>query len=379
MKNTRHFLYNRPLSVGRKDCENILIKGDNRLVLPVLKEEYAGRIKCIYIDPPYNNGDAYHYYNDKADSGSWLAGIRSVIENLRDFLSEDGSLWISIDDAEMAYLKVEADKVFGRTNFAGTMVWRHRKTRENRALFSHNHEYVLVYAKDIAKFKKVRKLLPVDDAFVNEKYKNPDGDKRGAWQSISASVQAGHAVPSQFYTVVSPAGIKFDPPKGRCWIYNEKRMRKEIEENNVWFGKDGRNAPRIKKFLKDAKLGLTPETLWLDDDCGTTDGAKKHLLSLFPTVKHVFETPKPEELIRRIIEVATDKGDYVLDCFVGSGSTLSAAHKLCRHYIGIEVGDQMGDLVARRIAAVINGEQGGISESVGWAKGGNFAFYNFRK
>lgn len=378
MKRQHQFIYNRALSVGRKNCENVLIKGDNNLVLPLLRDEYAGRIKCIYIDPPYNNGDAYHYYNDKQDSNSWLSRIAAVLKHLRDLLSADGSLWISIDDAEMAYLRVTADKIFGKGNFAGTIVWRHRKTRENRALFSHNHEYILVYAKDIVRFKKVRKLLPVDESFVKDKYKNPDNDPRGPWQSVSASVQAGHGVPSQFYTVVSPAGNRFNPPTGRCWIYNEVRMKKEIAENNVWFGKDGCNAPRIKKFLKDAKLGLTPETLWADDACGTTDGAKKHLLSLFPSVKHVFETPKPEELIKRIAEIATDEGDYMFDCYVGSGSTLSVAHKLHRKYIGIEVGEQMGDLVARRIAAVINGEQGGISRAVGWNGGGNFAFYNYR-
>ena len=377
MRSQKKFCYYRDLSIGRRDCENVLIKGDNKFVLPLLKDEYAGRIKCVYIDPPYNNGDAYHYYNDRQDSNSWHSMMETTLEHLRDFLTEDGSLWISIDDTEMAYLKIIADRIFGRINFAGTMVWRHRKTRENRALFSHNHEYILVYAKDILQFKKVRKLLPVDEAFVNDKYKNPDNDPRGAWQSVSASVQAGHGVPSQFYTVVSPIGKRFDPPKGRCWVYNEVRMKKEIAENNIWFGKDGCNAPRIKKFLKDAKLGLTPETLWADDGCGTTDGAKKHLLSLFPTIKHVFETPKPEELIARIIEIASDEGDYVLDCFVGSGSTLSAAHKLHRHYIGIEVGNQMGDLVAHRIAAVINGEQGGISPNIGWTGGGNFAFYNY--
>jgi len=378
MKCLRKFLYNRILSVGRKDCENVLIKGDNKLVLPLLKEEYLGRIKCVYIDPPYNNGDAYHYYSDKESSDKWLAELEGVLVNLRDLLSDDGSLWVSIDDGEMAYLKVMADKIFGRSNFAGTMIWRHRKTRENRALFSHNHEYVLVYAKNVARFKKVRNLLPVTGAFVREKYKNPDCDVRGAWQSVSASVQAGHGVPSQFYTVTSPAGEKFDPPKGRCWIYNEERMKREIALNNIWFGKDGHNAPRVKKFLKDATLGLTPETLWADDECGTTDSAKKHLLALFPNVKHVFETPKPEELIQRIIEIATDKGDYVLDCYVGSGSTLSAAHKLCRHYIGVELGDQMGDLVAHRIASVIDGEQGGISSAVGWKGGGSFAFYCYR-
>lgn len=378
MKLHGKFVYNRALSIGRKDCENVLIKGDNKLVLPFFKETYAGRIKCIYIDPPYNNGDDYHYYTDKAASESWLSELETVLRHLRDLLCDQGSLWISIDDAEMAYLKVAADKIFGRRNFAGTIIWRHRKTRENRALFSHNHEYILVYAKDIVKFKEIRKKLPVDDAFVAAKYKNPDNDLRGPWQSVSASVQAGHGVPSQFYTIISPAGKRFDPPKGRCWIYNEARMKREIAGNNVWFGKKGCNAPRIKKFLKDARLGLTPETLWADDECGTTDGAKKHLLALFPAVKHVFETPKPEELVKRIVEISTDEGDYVLDCFVGSGSTLSAAHKLHRRYIGIEIGDQMGNLVAHRMAAVINGEQGGISSKIGWHGGGNFSFYDFK-
>lgn len=373
------FTYVPNLSMGREDCKNLLIKGDNKDVLPELVAKYGKQIRCIYIDPPYNNGDNYHYYNDNTSQSSWLKDMRNVLRLLKPLLSKDGSIWISIDDKEMAYLKVEADKVFGRENFAATIIWQQRKTRENRAVFSCNHEYILVYAKDINAFKKSRNLLPVDENFIKAKYKNPDNDPRGPWQSITANVQAGHAVPSQFYTIVAPNGTRHDPPKGRCWVYNEERMKREIAENNIWFGLDGNNTPRIKKFLSSAKVGLTPETLWTGDEIGTTDSAKKHLLSLFPDGDKVFDTPKPEELIKQILEIATNEGDYVLDCYLGSGTTVAAAHKLNRNYIGIEIGEQMTDLVVSRLNQVINGEEGGISKAINWQGGGDFAFYTFNK
>lgn len=371
------FQYEGQSSTGSADCPNILIQGDNKDVLPELTPAYGGKIKCVYIDPPYNNGDTYHYYSDNTTTSSWLKDMRFVLMWLRQLLTKDGSVWISIDDKEMAYLKVEADKIFGRENFASTIVWQQRKTRENRAVFSCNHEYVLVYAKDLKAFKKSRNLLPVGDDFVNSKYKNPDNDARGPWQSVSASVQAGHAVASQFYTIVSPSGVAFNPPKGRCWVYNQERMLREIAENNVWFGLDGTNTPRIKKFLANAKIGLTPETLWTGDSYGTTDSAKKHLLALFPDNSQVFDTPKPEELVKQIFHIASNEGDYVLDCYLGSGTTVAVAHKMHRKYIGIERGIQMTDLVLERLGKVITGEQGGISKSVGWQGGGEFAFYHF--
>ena len=210
-------------------------------------------------------------------------------------------------------------------------------------------------------------------------YKNPDNDPRGPWQSVTANVQAGHAVPSQFYTVVSPTGVHHDPPKGRCWIYNEERMKREIAQGNIWFGRDGSNTPRVKKFLRDAKIGLTPETIWLADEVGTSDSAKKQLMTLSPDKENIFETPKPEELLKRIIEIASDEGDYVLDCYIGSGTTIATSHKLNRHYIGIEIGNQMSELVVKRMNMVVDGEKTGISESIGWIGGGNFVFYNFDK
>ena len=274
---------------------------------------------------------------------------------------------------------VEADKIFGRDNFAGTIIWQQRKSRENRAVFSCNHEYILVYAKNIKEFKKKRNLLPVGEDFINSKYKNPDNDPRGPWQSVTANVQDGHAVESQFYTIISPTGVKHNPPKGRCWIYNEERMKREIAKGNIWFGKDGSNTPRVKKFLCDAKLGLTPETIWLADEVGTSDSAKKQLMALFPDKENIFETPKPEELLKRIIEIASNEGDFILDCFLGSGTSMAVAHKLNRHYIGIELGNQMSELVVRRMNKVIEGESSGISKVVGWQGGGDFAFFNFDK
>lgn len=377
LKDNIKFEYNQQLSVGDIECKNILIQGDNKVVLPELVSSFAGKIKCIYIDPPYNNGDNYHYYSDNTSTSLWLRELKNVLRWLRMLLKKDGSIWISIDDKEMAYLKVEADKIFGRENFANTIVWQQRKTRENRAVFSCNHEYILVYAKDIKSFKKSRNLLPVGKGFIDSKYKNPDHDPRGPWQSVSASVQAGHAVASQFYTIQSPSGKEFDPPKGRCWAYNKERMLNEISLGNIWFGQDGGNTPRIKKFLANAKIGLTPETLWPGDIFGTNDSAKKHLLVLFPKMEKVFDTPKPEELIKQIIEIASNEGDYVLDCYAGSGTTLSTAHKLNRSYIGIEIGSQMTELVTRRIKKVIEGESGGISNTIGWKGGGEFSFYNF--
>ena len=373
------FTFNTTYSTGNEECHNILIHGDNKDVLAELWPEYANRIRCIYIDPPYNNGETYHYYDDNNTQWDWLKVMRRVLNLLKPLLSKDGSIWISIDDSEMAYLRVEADKIFGRENFAGTIIWQQRKSRENRAVFSCNHEYILVYAKDLKTFKKKRNLLPVNEDFIKSKYKNPDNDPRGPWQSVTANVQSGHAVPSQFYTVVSPTGVRHDPPKGRCWIYNEERMKREIAEGNIWFGKDGSNTPRVKKFLRDAKIGLTPETIWLADEVGTSDSAKKQLMTLFPDKENIFETPKPEELLKRIIEIASDEDDYVLDCFIGSGTTIATAHKLNRHYIGIEIGNQMSELVVKRMNKVIEGETSGISKLVGWHGGGDFILYNFDK
>lgn len=357
------------------DFGNMIIKGDNCAVCDYIMNEFADKVKCIYIDPPYNNGEEYAHYSDVFSHKQWLDNMRSIINRLFRLLTKDGSLWISIDDNEVHYLKVLCDEIMGRSNFVTTIIWQQRTTRENRRAFSNNHEYILVYAKDPATFKKKRNLLCADNS-VLARYKNPDNDPRGPWQSVSLNVQAGHAVSSQFYSITAPGGKVFNPPNGRCWIYNETRMKKEIADNNIWFGLDKNSTPRKKKFLCDAKLGLTPETLWLASDVGTTNDAKKQLLALFPTTT-VFDTPKPESLIRRILEIASNEGDLILDAFLGSGTTAAVAHKMKRAYIGIDISSESIDYSLSRLKRVIAGEKSGISKDLGWEGGGSFSYYEY--
>lgn len=354
--------------------DNLIIHGDNKIVLNSITEFY-GKVKCIYIDPPYNNGENYHHYNDR-DHEDWLNEVTTTLKLLKPYLSIDGSIWISIDDNEMHYLKVAADKVFGRHNFITTIVWQQRTSRENRSVFSNNHEYILVYAINPIEFKQSRNLTPLTKDIL-DRYKNPDNDPRGNWQSVSVNVQDGHAVKSQFYKIIAPNGKEHLPPNGRCWIYNEERMKEEIANNNIWFGIDGNGVPRVKKFLNGHSKGLTPETLWLAEFAGTNKLAKKHLLELFPNDK-IFDTPKPEQLIQQIINIATNEGDIIMDCYLGSGSTISTAHKLNRKYIGIEKGNHIVDLVVERMKLVVKGENGGISKEINWQGGGDFSFYDIK-
>jgi len=361
------------LSFGASDHGNAIIHGDNNETVDLLKTDLSHTIKCIYLDPPYNNKEAYNHYIDKDSHDEWLINTVKHIEKLCDLLEEAGSIWISIDDWQVHYLKVELDKVFGRDNFVSTIVWEHRKTRENRKVFSNNHEYILVYAKNILEFKKNRNLLPYNEEVLS-RYKNPDNDPRGPWQSVSANAQAGHATKDQFYEIVAPNGRRYSPPNGRCWVYTEERIKKEIAKNNVWFGRDGNAVPRLKRFLRDAKGGLTPHTIWTAKEVGTTDHAKKHLLSLFPQ-RPVFDTPKPETLIQRIIEIASDEGDLVFDSYLGSGTTAAVAHKLGRRYIGIEIGDHAVTHCAERLRKLITGgKQFGRNGSDRQGAGG-FDFY----
>ena len=355
-------------SGDEKSTDNLLIHGDNLEALKALMPFYRGRIKCIFIDPPYNTQSAFEHYDDKLEHSQWLSMMLPRLELLRDLLSEDGSIWVTIDDNEAHYLKVLMDEVFGRGNFVATMVWEKRTTRENRRVFSFNHDFVLVYGKSKAAFEATRNPLPLSDEVLS-RYKNPDNDPRGPWQSISANAQAGHATASQFYTLVAPNSKAHEPPRGTCWRYNKEKMQQEIAAGNIWFGKDGNGVPRIKKFLKAGEEGgLTPETIWKADAVGTNDEAKKGIMELLHDVA-VFGTPKPERLIQRILHIATNPGDLVLDSFLGSGTTAAVAHKMGRRWIGIEMGEHALTHCLPRLQKVVAGEQGGISAAVGWGKG----------
>lgn len=348
----------------------VLILGDNQIVLKDLKPIYEHKVGLIYIDPPYNRGDNFKFYKDDKKHDEWIETMKTTINEMKDFLQDDGSIWISIDDSEMAYLKVCCDNIFGRQNFVSTIVWQKRNTRENRKIFSNNHEYILVYAKDINEFKKKRNLLPATKELLS-RYKNPDNDPRGPWQSVTLSVQAGHAVESQFYSIKSPTGKKHNPPKGRCWIYNEERMLQEIANNNIWFGSDGNGVPRLKKLLANSKIGVVPETLWNDNFAGTTKDAKQELLALDIYDEDIFDTPKPEQLLYRIMQIATKENDLILDCFMGSGTTAAVAHKFGRYYIGIDIDERTFKYAHERLKKVCQGETGGISSEIGWIGGDN--------
>lgn len=360
-------------SFGASEIGNSLIHGDNLEVLRLLANTRANTVKCAYLDPPYNNGESYQHYFDSMGHEEWLQAVTVRLEQIKVLLSEDGSAWISIDDSELHYLKVAADSVFGRENFVGTIIWERRTTRENRKVLSRNHEYLLVYSKNIGTWSKVRNSLPITED-VKGRYKNPDFDSRGPWQSVSANVQEGHATPQQYYSLVAPNGRVHNPPKGRCWGYAKPKMLEEIAKNNVWFGKDGNAVPRLKRFLTNRKTGLTPETLWRADDVGTTSEAKKHLLALFKETS-LFDTPKPEQLIHRVLQISTNPGDIVLDPYLGSGTTAAVAHKMNRRYIGIEVGEHIKSHCVHRLQQVIAGEPGGVSELIDWKGGGGFDFY----
>ncbi len=360
------------LSYGEDGSDNHLVEGDNVAVLAAFGDELRGQARCIYIDPPYNTAERWTHFDDRMDHGDWLAGIEGCIRSLWPCLADNGSLWISIDDGGMHYLKVLVDEIVGRRSFVTTVVWEHRTTRENRRAFSNNHEYVLVYAKDPACFRATRNRMAATPD-VLARYKNPDDDPRGPWQSVSANVQAGHATASQFYELVAPNGRRHAPPNGRCWVYTRKRMEALIANGEVWFGRDGNGVPRLKRFLSTAQVGVTPETLWPAAAAGTTMSAKRHLLSMFPDVA-VFDTPKPEELVSLIVAIASDPGDLVLDAYLGSGTTAAVAHKMGRRWFGIESGPQAGTHCAERMRQVIRGEQGGISAAVGWTGGGGFTY-----
>ena len=353
--------------------DNLLIQGDNLLALKALEQEFTGKVKCIYIDPPYNTGSAFEHYDDGIEHSLWLSLMRERLVILWRLLSNDGSFWISIDDYEMPYLRVLMDEVCGRGSFVASNVWQKRYSRENREAIGDVHEYILLYAKSRDAFKTTRNLLPLTDE-QKKVYKNPSNDPRGPWRTIPITAQAGHATKSQFYSIVSPSGKTFDPPTGNCWRYSKDAFERLRAEGRIYFGKEGNSQPTTIRYLSEVP-GAVPWTWWPHDEVGHNDEAKKEMLSIF-TKETLFETPKPERLLHRILHIATNPGDLVLDSFLGSGTTAAVAHKMGRRWIGIELGEHCHTHCLPRLKKVIDGEDpGGITEAVGWKGGGGFRYY----
>ena len=353
------------------DTENMLIHGDNLLALKALESQYKGQVKCIYIDPPYNTGSAFEHYDDNLEHSQWLQLMRPRLEILWNLLCEEGSIWISIDDDERDYLKVLCDEVFGRQHFLTSIVWQKRYSRENREAIGDSHEYILIYVVDKELFKVNRNFLPLTDK-QRKAYKNPDNDPRGPWQSVSLLAQGYR--PNQMYEIIAPNGTVHTPPAGNCWKVIESEYQKALADNRVSFGTDGTGVPRRKQFLSEAK-GIVPWTWWPQDEVGHTGESKNEVNALFGN-DISFDTPKPERLIERIIHIASNPGDLVLDSFLGSGTTAAVAHKMGRRYIGIEMGNHAYTHCKVRLDKVISGEdKGGITDSAKWESGGGYRFY----
>ena len=353
-----------------KDSQNVYISGDNLDALQHLVKSYSSKVKVIYIDPPYNTGSDGFVYNDKfnftaedlakrldvsperaerilsmtrrgsASHAAWLTFMLPRLSFARDLLTDDGVIFISIDDNEQANLKRLCDEVFGEECFVAQFIWEKRLNRENRRETSVRHDYILCYSKNYYddEIKRINQLPMSGKALAS--YSNPDNDPRGLWKSDPAHAQAGHGVESQFYTVVAPNGKKHELPSGRCWIYNEETMKKAIKDNRIWFGQDGNGVPRVKTYLNAKERGLTPETMIFAKEGSTNEKAKNDLKELFGGIA-VFETPKPVELIRHLLKMAFKEG-LAVDFFGGSSSTAHAVMEMSidgsnMHYILVQL------------------------------------------
>lgn len=359
---------------------NRIIHGDNLEALKSLLPEFEGKVNCIYIDPPYNTGEENWVYNDAVNDpkikkwlgqvvgkegedlsrhDKWLCMMYPRLKLLHRLLADDGVIFISIDDNEQATLKLIVDEIFGSANFLANFIWEKRTNRENRKMVSVRHDYVLAYCKSSNLDFNVLKQVPMTEkALAN--YKNPDGDVRGLWKSDPATAQAGHATQSQFYTLIAPNGKRHELVSGRCWLYTEEVMCREISEGKIWFGKDGNGVPRVKTYLNEKERGLTPETMFFASDAGTNESAKAEIKNIFNGLS-AFQTPKSVLLVEMLLQLATSKNSIILDSFSGSGTTAHAVLKLNakdggnRRFILCEMMDYAETITAERVRRVING------------------------
>jgi adenine-specific DNA-methyltransferase len=349
--------------------DNRLIFGDNLLGLKALEAEFARKVKCVFIDPPYNTGSAFTHYDDGVEHSIWLSLMRDRLESLRRLLSEDGSIWISIDDNEAHYLKVLCDEVFGRACFITTIVWEKADSPRNSARqFSSDHDYILVYSKNP---DWTPQRLPRTEA-SDSIYSNPDDDPRGVW--LPGDPYANKPYSKGLYTMRGPSGRTFKPPPGRYWRVSEEKLRELDQDGRVWWGPTGEARPSIKRYLAEVS-DLVPRTLWHKLDAGSNRTSKNEMRALFPGDES-FTTPKPEKLLERLLLIATQVGDLVIDSFAGSGTTGAVAQKMGRRWIMIELGEHAHTHIIPRLKKVIDGaDSGGVTEATNWKGGGGFRYF----
>lgn len=366
-------------AAASRSSDNLLIRGDalNALVslseLPEFASEYVGGVRLAYIDPPFNTGQVFEDYDDNLEHSVWLTMIRDRLLQIRRLLSEDGSVWLHLDDVQMHRARCVLDEVFGASNFVANVIWQKTYTRENRTDISISHDNVIVYAVDKTRWKKARNLLPPSEE-QRSRYSNPDDDPRGDWASlpVHAKAEKGRRK-EQFFTITLPSGRQVDPPPGNCWRFTRTRYDEMVDDGRIWFGEEGDSQPRLKKFWSEVQQGLVPTSIWPYEEMGTTGTAKGEILALFPSLTP-FSTPKPEALIERILHIASDPGDVVLDCFLGSGTTAAVAHKMGRRWIGVEwLEDTVRDFALPRLRQVVEAnDPGGVTDLTGWRGGGGF-------
>jgi adenine-specific DNA-methyltransferase len=278
---------------SQQSTNNLIIQGDNLQALKALLPFYTGKVKCIFIDPPYNTGSAFEHYDDKLEHSQWLTMMYPRLVLLRELLADDGSIWVSIDDREAHYLKVLMDEVFGRGNFVANVVWQKKHTRANDARWlSDNHDHILLFAKNKEGWQ--RNLLSREG---NESgYTNIDNDPRGVWASGPCHAKTPNE--KDIYPITTPSGRKIMPPSGTSWRFSKNNFEQLILENRIYFGKTGNNVPRFKRFRTEVQDGLVPITLWLKEEVGHNQDAKTEVKAFNPT--DVFSTPKPEKLMQRV-------------------------------------------------------------------------------
>lgn len=355
--------------------ENLIIKGNNLLALHSLKKQFSGKVKLIYIDPPYNTGNDGFKYNDNFNHSTWLTFMKNRLEVAKELLKDNGVIFISIDDDESHYLKIICDDIFGRNNFVANVIWKKKYSPQNDAkYFSDMHDHILVFAKN--KDSLEINLIPRTNE-MNERYKNPDKDIRGVWKSGDFSVKTYSK--NYDYPITLPSGRIVNPPKSRCWRTSKENFQKLVDDNRIWFGESGDATPSMKRFLTEVKNGTPPQTIWDYSEVSHNQDARKEIVELFKGEDADFGTPKPERLLQRIIHLGTQENDIVLDFFGGSGTTGAVAHKMNRQYLLIEQMDYIHDLPEARLKKVIAGEQGGISKSVNWQGGGDFIYLELAK
>lgn len=351
---------------------NLLIQGDNLEAIKALLPFYRGQVKCVFIDPPYNTRSAFEHYDDNLEHAQWLSMMLPRLQLLRELLSEDGSIWVTIDDNEGHYLKVLMDEVFGRGNFVANLAWHKRISPANDAhYFSNDHDQILVYAK--LKVRWVPNKLPRSEA-QRKYYTNPDSDPRGPWNSAAYTcAKTADERPNLYYPLIHPTtGVEVWPKRTRVWAFGRETHEDHRRNNMIYWGVGGgASLPRIKKFL-DSSGDVVPRSIWLHEDTGHNQEAMLEGLTLFGEIR--FGTPKPERLLQRILHIATNPNDLVLDSFLGSGTTAAVAHKMGRRWIGIEMGKHAATHCLPRLQKVIDGEPGGISKAVNWQGGGGFRF-----